>query len=144
MQDPYVLLGIPRTATAEEIKKAYRVLAKKCHPDLHPGDKEAEQRFKEINEAYEILGDEAKRKAFDVEQARTAQKAGKTNVNPKRAAAPAADFDISNLAQGFERFFGFDPKDGTIVDEEKLGVKKTGKKNPMDVSDLFAKYMGFK
>ena len=65
MADPYQILGISRTATADEIRKAYRRLAKKNHPDLHPGDKAAEARFKEIASAYGIVGDETKRALFD-------------------------------------------------------------------------------
>lgn len=64
-KDYYEILGISRDATDEDIKKAYRNLAKKYHPDLHPGDKEAEQKFKEINEAYEILSDPNKRAQYD-------------------------------------------------------------------------------
>jgi DnaJ-class molecular chaperone len=65
MADPYQLLGVSREAKPEDIRKAYRQLAKKNHPDLHPGDKSAEARFKDIATAYAILGDEAKRVLFD-------------------------------------------------------------------------------
>ena len=58
-------MGVPRNATEAEIKQAYRKLAKKYHPDLHPGDKEAEAKFKEINEAYEVLSDKDKRARYD-------------------------------------------------------------------------------
>ncbi|MDI6601695.1 MAG: molecular chaperone DnaJ [Thermoanaerobacteraceae bacterium] len=64
-KDYYEILGVSKDATVEDIKKAYRNLAKKYHPDLHPGDKEAEQRFKEINEAYEVLSDPDKRAQYD-------------------------------------------------------------------------------
>ncbi|MGE5614804.1 MAG: DnaJ C-terminal domain-containing protein [Bacillota bacterium] len=64
-RDYYEILGVDRNASQEEIKKAYRKLAKKYHPDAHPGDKAAEEKFKEINEAYEALGDEKKRKIYD-------------------------------------------------------------------------------
>ena len=60
-RDYYEVLGVSKTATDAEIKKAYRKLAKENHPDLHPGDKEAEARFKEANDAYEILSDSDKR-----------------------------------------------------------------------------------
>ena len=56
-RDYYEVLGIDRNASASEIKKAYRKLAKKYHPDTNPGDKEAEAKFKEVTEAYEILSD---------------------------------------------------------------------------------------
>jgi molecular chaperone DnaJ len=63
--DYYDLLGINRTASADEIKKSYRKLAMKFHPDRNQGDKEAERKFKEINEAYEVLKDDQKRAAYD-------------------------------------------------------------------------------
>jgi molecular chaperone DnaJ len=64
-QDYYATLGVGRDAGAEDLKKAYRKLAMQCHPDRNPGDKQAEARFKEINEAYDILKDEQKRAAYD-------------------------------------------------------------------------------
>lgn len=64
-RDCYEVLGISKTATDAEIKKAYRVLAKKYHPDANPGDKEAEAKFKEASEAYAILSDEDKRRQYD-------------------------------------------------------------------------------
>ncbi len=65
MRDPYTVLGVPKNASDEEIKKSYRSLAKKYHPDLNPGNKDVEKRFKELTQAYDILGDAAKRKKFD-------------------------------------------------------------------------------
>lgn len=64
-RDYYEVLGVPRTATEEELKKAYRTLAKKYHPDLNPDNKEAEAKFKEANEAYAVLSDADKRRNYD-------------------------------------------------------------------------------
>jgi DnaJ-class molecular chaperone len=64
-KDYYATLGVNKASTEKEIKQAFRKLARKHHPDVNPGDKAAEARFKEINEAYEVLGDPAKRKKYD-------------------------------------------------------------------------------
>ena len=64
-KDYYSILGVNRTASQDEIKKAYRKLAVQYHPDKNPGNKEAEEKFKEINEAYDVLKDEQKRAAYD-------------------------------------------------------------------------------
>ena len=64
-KDYYALLEIKRTATNEEIKKAYRKFAKQYHPDSNIGNLEAEEKIKEINEAYEVLGDEKRKKKYD-------------------------------------------------------------------------------
>lgn len=65
MANPYEVLGVPKNASADDIRKAYRVLAKKLHPDLNPGDKKAEAKFKDLSVANEILSDNTKRAKFD-------------------------------------------------------------------------------
>ena len=64
-RDYYDVLGVDKTADSDTLKKAFRSMAKKYHPDLHPGDAEAEKLFKEINEAYEVLSDDEKRRIYD-------------------------------------------------------------------------------
>ena len=64
-KDYYKTLGVAKTATEKEVKQAFRKLARKLHPDVNPGDKAAEARFKEVNEAYEVLGDPSSRKKYD-------------------------------------------------------------------------------
>ena len=65
LNDPYKILGVAPTASADDIQKAYRKLAKKLHPDLNPGNREAEEKFKEVAGAYDLVGDAEKRKRFD-------------------------------------------------------------------------------
>ena len=90
MNEYYRSLGVQPGATAEELKKAYRGLAKKYHPDLHPGDKEAEARFKEINEAYETLSDPQKRKEYDEKQRTTQGRHSHQDQPDRRHRIPGA------------------------------------------------------
>jgi DnaJ-class molecular chaperone len=98
MKDYYQVLGVSRGASDQDIKQAYRKLARKYHPDINPGDKEAETRFKEINEAYEVLSDKEKREKFD--------RFG-SDWRRYEQAGPGADFggnaDFSDI---FETLFG--------------------------------------
>ncbi len=94
-------MGIPRNASEDEIKKAYRKLAKQYHPDLHPGDKDAEAKFKELNEAYEVLSDKEKKARYD--------QFGHAGVDPNFGGGAAGgspftgDIDFGDI---FNSFFG--------------------------------------
>jgi DnaJ-class molecular chaperone len=104
-KDYYQILGVPRSATLEEIKKAYRQLARKYHPDLNPGDKTAEAKFKEIQEAYEVLSDPAKRQRYD--QLGTQWQAGAEFRPPPGWQETTVEVgDLGDLL-GDERFAGF-------------------------------------
>ncbi|MBP5779323.1 MAG: DnaJ domain-containing protein [Campylobacter sp.] len=98
MADYYEILEITREANSDEIKKAYRKLALKYHPDRNQGDKEAEEKFKKINEAYQVLSDENKRRMYD--------RYGKEGVNNAGFGGFSGGFEDINLGDIFESFFG--------------------------------------
>lgn len=99
-KDFYQVLGVPKTASASEVKKAYRKLARDLHPDHNPGNTEAENRFKEVSEAYQVLADDGKRKEYD--EMRSLFGSGAF-----RRGAQQAPFDVSDLFGGGEdRRFG--------------------------------------
>lgn len=109
-RDYYEVLGIKRNAAAAEIKKTYRKLARKYHPDVNPGNKQAEERFKEISEAYEVLSNKEKRKLYD----QYGPMAFQSGFDPSRTYthSPGEGFG------GFD-FRGFDP--GSIFGERQSG-----------------------
>ena len=115
----YDRLGVSRKATPEEIKKAYRKLARQYHPDVNPNNKEAELRFKEINEAYETLSDEAKRAEYDeglagggTGQRRTTSSGGE--------GSPFGDFSQEGTGDFWDLFGGMGRGGGSMVSEVHL------------------------
>jgi curved DNA-binding protein len=120
--DYYKILGISKTASEEDIKKAYRKLARKLHPDLNPNDKDANKKFQQINEANEVLGDPEKRKKYDqygenwehaeeYEKARQAGASGgsrqrRQSENPFADSGGGQDFGGGQYSDFFEQMFG--------------------------------------
>ncbi len=99
MEDLYAILGVSKSAGADEIKKAYRNLAFKYHPDRNPGDSEAEAKFKEVNAAYSVLGDESKRKQYDMGASSTMY--GSSGYSSENSAGTGT----YGTADPFEEFF---------------------------------------
>ncbi len=104
-RDYYEVLGLQKGCSDEELKKAYRKMAKKYHPDLHPDDKQAEANFKEVNEAYEVLSDSQKRSRYD--------QFGHAGVDPSFGGGAGGaygsggfGFDMGDIGDIFEGFFG--------------------------------------
>lgn len=158
MENLYRVLGVPEDAAEDDLKLAYRKLAKKYHPDANPGDRECEKRFQAINEAYSILSSPEKRKKYDAEYRRfraesgsasgagTAYGAGSASgAGTAHGAASAKEqssgIDFENIHRTFERFFGFNPDTKTVTNEQKLNP---GARDPLDTTDLFERFMGIK
>ena len=97
MRDPYEILGVAKTATADDIRKAYRKLAKKLHPDLNPGDKRAEDQFKEVAAANDLLSDPDKRRRFD---------AGEIDASGAEKAPPNARYYRDYAGEGGHPYEG--------------------------------------
>ncbi len=114
-RDYYEVLGIERNATEVEIKKAYRRLAKKYHPDVNSGDEGAETVFKEVNEAYKVLSDPQKRSQYD--------RFGHDGLN-MNGFGGFSDFDFGGFGDIFESFFGGGFGSGTKSSRRKKGPRK--------------------
>src|SRR5262245_29709626 len=116
-EDYYTTLGVAREAKGPEIKKAYRRLARKNHPDVNPGDKAAEERFKKVQEAYDVLSDSRKRAIYDQygfysENFKEAGEAGSRGADARGGGFDFSGFDFSGAEQSssfrdiFSEFFG--------------------------------------
>jgi len=112
--DYYKILGLDKKASQEDIKKAYRKLARKYHPDLNPNDKEANKKFQQINEANEVLSDEANRKKYDqygehwehAEEFEKAQQARSERSSRQQTEFAGGDFDGDDFSDFFQSMFG--------------------------------------
>jgi molecular chaperone DnaJ len=107
-KDYYALLGVPETASEQDVTRAYRRLARELHPDVNPDKPDAEDRFKEVSAAYDVLGDAAKRKEYD--ELRRLQRSG-TRADPNAGGfrihfEDADDFDLDDLSGLFGGLFG--------------------------------------
>ena len=131
MPNYYSVLGVSPDAEHDAIKAQYRKLAKANHPDLNPGNKEAEARFKAIGEAWEILGDADKRAKYDKSRIKTKEKSS----TKKKSATPPPQMNMEDLMGQFDAFFGKAMKSDTAAPKAQ---------GPIDVSGLFEKYMGIK
>ena len=147
MKDYYKILGVSETSSKDEIKKAFRSLAKKYHPDRNGNDENAIKKFQEVNEAYEVLSNEDSKKSYDEKKTNFKNAHKKKNENSKNN---KTDNDFSektrskkesmeDLNQYFANFFGFDPTSNNI-NKDKL--KKQD--NPIDTSNMFERFFKMK
>jgi len=139
MNDFYETLGVDPSASAEKIKANYRKLSKQYHPDLNQGNKAAEMKFKEISEAYSILGNVELRKEYDQKQGSFAakkQKQGKEESQGQKAKTSSGKMDLGDMRMQFEQYFGFDPK-SKERSPHFANQKPNDNKNPLDTSHIF-------
>ncbi|MBU2703388.1 DnaJ-class molecular chaperone [Sporomusaceae bacterium BoRhaA] len=136
MKDFYEVLEVNCNADPSEIKKNYRRLSKKYHPDLNQGNQTAEQRFKDVNEAYAVLSNTERRHEYDRKQGAAAEKKPKPSKEqgPKPKFAKSS-FDVSNISRQFEHYFGFDPQ--SKAKSVNFHGNQHQAKDPLDTSDIF-------
>src|SRR6202050_245357 len=132
--DYYETLGVERKANADEIRKAYRKLARKYHPDLNPGDKSAEERFKNVQEAYDVLSDPKKRPMYD--QYGFYSENGFTGAGPGQGGVPQAHGSQPNMD-----FSGFDFSDA-FPGAGGAGGRRTAESGGF--RDIFSQFFGGK
>lgn len=142
MADPYLLLGVSKTASQDDIKKAYRKLAKKYHPDVNPGNKEIEKKFKDVTAAYELLSDPEKRARFDkgeIDETGTERPEAAFyrayQQQGSRSQGGRSHFDFSNIfsdgmasggggADFFSHIFGGTPQEEYTFTDSPFGTKR--------------------
>lgn len=142
MDNLYSVLGVTKNATEAEIKKAFRTLSKKYHPDMNPGDRKAEERFQKVSEAYSVLQDPRKRKEYDKKLEERERGAFRKNAdNSESSHQRGSEINFGDMERQFARFFGFQPSSTGSNGE---GIQKEGKTkaNPIDMTEMFEKYMG--
>lgn len=137
MKDYYKILGVGRQARPEEIKKAYRRLAKQYHPDVVKDDKAKESRMYEIQEAYACLENEERRKKYDAEYLKQFGQSTDGRRQTKEGREPFGE-KTSDMGQ-FERFFGFQPGRGMETYQDRKAKKPEG---PVKPEELFAAFFG--
>ncbi len=136
MKDYYKILGVDRQASAEEIKKAYRKLAKQYHPDVVKGDKAKQDRMYQIQEAYACLENEEHRRKYDAERLKNFHGAMNTGRSKESGAEPFGERPDMGR---FERFFGFRPGKGMETYQDKRVKKPEG---PVKPEEMFAAFFG--
>lgn len=144
MKDYYKVLNVSTDATKDEIKKAFRSLAKKYHPDRNANDKEALRKFQEVNEAYEVLSNEEARKQYDNKRKSGFKESSKAEENNKKNKSSNGNKkyedkseSMENLNKYFESFFGFNANTNDM-NKDKL----KNNKNPIDTSGMFESFFG--